>query len=139
MKNTDNLQQELMEAPTLDQFLSENQDNFTRERVGELLEKLMKKRKMSKAVLARLSGMSEVYLHQVFSGRRNPSRDRLICLCFGLAATLDETQKLLTQASYAPLYPRIKRDAIISYGIIHPTGLSEITDKRVAEGEKTLY
>ena len=33
MKNTDNLQQELMEAPTLDQFLSENQDNFTRESV----------------------------------------------------------------------------------------------------------
>ena len=42
MKNTDNLQQELMEAPTQDQFLSENQDNFTRESVCELLEKLMR-------------------------------------------------------------------------------------------------
>ena len=101
MKNTDNLQQELMEAPTLDQFLSENQDNFTRESVCELLEKLMKKRKMSKAVLARLSGMSEVYLHQVFSGRRNPSRSRLLCLCFGLGATLEESQELLKQCGYA--------------------------------------
>ena len=28
MKDTNNLQQELMETATLDQFLSENQDNF---------------------------------------------------------------------------------------------------------------
>ena len=32
--------------------------------------------------------MSEVYLHQVFSGRRSPSRDRLLCLCLGLAVSL---------------------------------------------------
>ena len=28
MKDTNNLRQELMETPDLDQFLSENQDNF---------------------------------------------------------------------------------------------------------------
>ena len=139
MKNTDNLQQELMEAPTLDQFLSENQDNFTRESVCELLEKLMKKRKMSKAVLARLSGMSEVYLHQVFAGRRNPSRDRLLCICVGLGITLDETQRLLTQGGYAQLYPRTRRDAIISYGVVHQLPLGEINDKLFAEQEKTLF
>lgn len=115
MKNTDNLQQELMEAPTLDQFLSENQDNFTRESVCELLEKLMKKRKMSKAVLARLSGMSEVYLHQVFSGRRNPSRSRLLCLCFGLGTTLEESQELLKQCGYARLCLRAGRSIYAVY------------------------
>ena len=139
MKNTDNLQQELMEAPTLDQFLSENQDNFTRESVCELLEKLMKKRKMSKAVLARLSGMSEVYLHQVFSGRRNPSRSRLLCLCFGLGATLEETQELLKQCGYARLYPKNRRDAIILHGIAHGTPLMEINDILFQEGEKPLF
>lgn len=139
MKNTDNLQQELMEAPTLDQFLSENQDNFTRESVCELLEKLMKKRKMSKAVLARLSGMSEVYLHQVFSGRRNPSRSRLLCLCFGLGATLEETQELLKQCGYARLYPKNRRDAIILYGIANGMALFAVNDKLFVENEETLY
>ena len=50
--------------------------------------------------------MSEVYLHQVFSGRRRPSRDRLVCICIGLKATLDEAQELLKQAGYAQLYPK---------------------------------
>lgn len=139
MKNTDNLQQELMEAPTLDQFLSENQDNSTRESVCELLEKLMKKRKMSKAVLARLSGMSEVYLHQVFSGRRNPSRSRLLCLCFGLGATLEESQALLKQCGYARLYPKNRRDAIIFYGIANGMDLFAVNDKLFEENEETLF
>lgn len=82
--------------------------------------------------------MSEVYLHQVFAGRRKPSRDRLLCLCIGLGATLEETQRLLRQATYAQLYPRIKRDAIISHGIIHDVNLNDINDKLFQENEKTL-
>ena len=95
MKDTNNLRQELMEAPSLDQFLSENQDSFNRDSICELLNRLFQKRRISKATLAKQSGMSEVYLHQVFSGRRNPSRSRLLCLCFGLNASLEETQELL--------------------------------------------
>ena len=83
--------------------------------------------------------MSEVYLHQVFAGRRKPSRDRLICLCIGLGATLEETQKLLERAACARLYPRLKRDAIISYGIVHHMELPEINDELFTENEKTLF
>ena len=101
MKDTNNLQQELMAAPDLDRFLSENQDNFNDGNIHELLNTLFQKRKLSKAALAKRSGMSEVYLHQVFSGRRNPSRSRLICLCFGLSATLEESQELLKQGGFA--------------------------------------
>ena len=79
-----------------------------------------------------------MYLHQVFSARRFPSRDRLICLCLGMGASLEETQQLLRQAAYAQLYPRNKRDAIISHGILHHTELSDINDKLFAENEKTL-
>ena len=32
--------------------------------------------------------MSEIYLHQIFAGRRTPSRNRLLCLCYGLGATV---------------------------------------------------
>ena len=54
-----------------------------------------------KAALAKQAGMSEVYLHQVFAGRRNPSRDRLIGLCFGLSATLEEAVALSTQFGFS--------------------------------------
>ena len=95
------------------------------------LTQLYETKDLTKAELARRSGISEVYLHQVFAGRRNPSRDRLLCICVGLG--------MLTQGGYAQLYPRTRRDAIISYGVVHQLPLGEINDKLFAEQEKTLF
>lgn len=138
MKDTNNLQQQLMEAPSLDRFLSENEDSFLSGNIQDLLNTLFQKRNISKAALAKQSGMSEVYLHQVFAGRRNPSRSRLICLCFGLSATLEETQELLKQCSLAQLYPKNRRDAIIIYGLVNGMSLFAVNDKLFSEGEETL-
>ena len=91
------------------------------------------------SVLAKRAGMSEVYLHQVFSGKRNPSRSRLICMCIGMQATLEETQELLKLCGCAQLYPKNKRDAIIIFGITHGKDLFEINDTLFEEEEETLY
>ena len=139
MKSTDNLQQELMSASNLDRFLSDNKESFTGNNVGKVLSGLLRKKGISKAALAKQSGMSEVYLHQVFAGRRNPSRSRLICLCFGLSATLEETQELLKECRMAQLYPRDRRDAIVMFGLINGMSLFDVNDKLSSEGEETLY
>ena len=138
-KSTGQLNQELMQASSLGEYVSENRDAFSEQAVSQLLSELYEKKSISKAALARRAGMSEVYLHQVFSGRRSPSRDRLLCLCLGLEATLAETQELLRQAGFAQLYPRHKRDAIISYGLVHGISLGEINDRLFVENEKTLF
>lgn len=138
-KSTDDLSQELMSQPNLNAFIHENGRAFDKRNFTELLTALYDRKDISKAALARRAGISEVYLHQVFSGRRNPSRDRLICICTGLGASLEETQELLKHAGYAQLYPRLKRDAIISHGLVHGTPLSEINDMLFTENEKTLY
>ena len=139
MKDTNDLRQELMDAADLDRFLSANHESFHSGNAGELLQRLFRKRKLSKAALAKQSGMSEVYLHQVFAGRRNPSRSRLLCLCFGLNATLEETQELLKQCGHAQLYPKNRRDAIIQYGLANGMDLLAVNDKLFAENEETLY
>ena len=138
-KNTDDLQQELMGSLNLDSFLSVNQAHFSNESVPEILNRLFKKRNISKAALAKQSGVSEIYLHQIFAGRRNPSRSRLICLCYGLNATLEETQELLKLCGLAQLYPKIRRDAIIIYGLVHGMSLFEVNDKLFEEDEETLF
>ena len=125
-KNTDGLQQELMDSPDLTQFLSQNQEQFVNKNVAE-------------AALAKQSGMSEIYLHQIFAGRRNPSRNRLLCLCYGLDASVEETQELLKRCGKAQLYPKLKRDAIIYYGLLHKLDLFEINDKLFDENEETLF
>ena len=138
-KNTDNLQQELMNAPDLNQFLSQNQKQFVNPNVAELLNRLFERKNISKASLAKQAGMSEIYLHQIFAGRRNPSRNRLLCLCFGLDASVEETQELLKLCGCAQLYPKNKRDAIILFGITHGKDLFEINDTLFEEEEETLY
>lgn len=138
-KNTGDLQAGLMRQPNLDSYLSENREQFVNHSIAELLLRLFDQSGVSKAAVARNGCMSEVYLYQVLSGRRNPSRDRLLCICVGLGITLEQTQQLLKQAGYAPLYPKLRRDAIISHGIVHGTPLGEINDKLFDEDAKTLF
>ena len=138
-KNTDGLQQELMDSTDLSQFLSRNQEQFVDKSVAELLNHLFEKKNISKAVLAKQAGMSEIYLHQIFAGRRTPSRNRLLCLCYGLEASIEETQELLRLCGMAELYPKLKRDAIIYYGLLHKLDLFVINDKLFNENEDTLF
>lgn len=137
-KDTTDLQFELMSAPDLSRFLSENQDNFYDTSFAELLVNLFEKKDISKAALAKNAGISTVYLYQIFSGERNPSRNRILCLCFGLPASLEETQELLKHSGYAQLFAKNKRDAIIIYGLTHGMDLNEINDRLFLECEETL-
>jgi len=138
-KTTEDLNLELMKNNSIDSYIKDNQALFLDAGTAEALANLWDKHPVAKTALARRAGMSEVYLHQVFSGRRHPSRDRLLCLCVVLGAGLDETQTLLRQYGYAQLDPKIKRDAVVSHGILHRTPLEAVNDKLFAENEKTLY
>lgn len=137
-KNTDTLQQELMSTNNLDRFLTENDASFRDVPLQEAIQCIFDEKGMSKAQLAKQSGISEVYLHQLFSGRRFPSRSRLLCLCFGLGATVDEAQSLLQQARHAPLYSRDRRDAIIIFALSHHMTLFDVNDKLFTENLDTL-
>ena len=137
-KNTDTLQQELMSTNNLDRFLTENDASFRDVPLQEAIQRIFDEKGMSKAQLAKQSGISEVYLHQLFSGRRFPSRSRLLCLCFGLGATVDEAQSLLQQARHAPLYSRDRRDAIIIFALSHHMTLFEVNDTLFTENLDTL-
>ena len=137
-KSTDDLRQELMESPDLEQYLAENDAFFSSKDAAAMLNQLFKKCGLSKAALAKRSGMSEIYLHQIFAGRRNPSRSRLLCLCFGLGASLEETQELLRLCGAAELYPRLRRDAVIIYGLLHGLDLFAVNDRLFSADEETL-
>ena len=137
-KSTDELRRELMEESDIGKYITENQELLVDADIKALLAQIYRRDPIPKSELAERAGMSEVYVHQVFSGRRKASRDRLLCLCIGLEATQEETQELLRLSTYALLHPRVKRDAIILHGIIHRKGLVEINERLYAENEKTL-
>jgi hypothetical protein len=74
------------------------------------------------------SGIDRTYGHQLFNGTRKPSRNKVIQLALGLAIDVEETQMLLRIAEKTPLYPKIKRDAAIIYGIAHKMQVNEVQE-----------
>ena len=129
---------ELMNAPDLKQFLAQHESSFTSRDFSRLLQEQIRKKGINKADLAKASGMSDVYLHQLISGRRSPSRTRLICICIGLGLTLEETQQFLYHAGMGPLYSKSRWDAIIIYGISHRMDLYTINDLLFDANEDTM-
>ena len=65
-KSTSQLNEELLQASSLSDYVNGNRAAFTEKDVAELLSALYEKKKLSKAALARKAGMSEVYLHYLF-------------------------------------------------------------------------
>ncbi len=135
---TDELEKEMKGRGELEYFLHQHEESFVSYDVGKLLESLIKEKKISKAELARRAKMSDVYLYQIISGRRQPSRDRLLCLCVGLGLTLEETKDFLKKARETDLYAKDRRDAIIMFAIVQGWDLGRINDSLYEAGEKTL-
>jgi hypothetical protein len=65
------------------------------------------------------AGLEKSFGHQLFSGRRTPSRDTVLQLAFGFSLSVTDTQELLKVARKSPLYPRVKRDSAIIYRLYH--------------------
>lgn len=137
-KTTKELNQELTAAPDLKRFLEDNREQFQKTGFQERLQELFHNAEISKATLAKRAQTSEIYLYQIFSGTRIPSRDRMLCLCFGLSATLEQTQELLRIGGMAQLYAKNQRDAVIMYALTHQVELAKANDLLFAENEETL-
>lgn len=137
-KNTDELHSELMNSNSIETYINENSESFVDDSITELFLDIFSGKGISKAELARRSGSSTVYVHQVFAGRRSPSRNKLICLGIGMGAELSELQRLLKAAGYAPLYPANKRDSIIMFGVHHSSPLTGIDEELYEHDMETL-
>ena len=72
------------------------------------------------------SGIERTYGHQLFNGRRKPSRDKAIQLAFGFEMNYNEAQDLLKAARKSPLHPKIKRDAVIIYALNRGLAMSDV-------------
>lgn len=137
-KSTEDLKTELKQDSSLKTFLTENEVEFVEPDIGALIQAALDKKSISKAELARSSGMSTVYLYQLLSGRRYPSRDRMLCLCIGFGCSLEEAQDLLRKSRFAELYVKVRRDAIVAYGLENGLSINEINDLLYENEEETL-
>ncbi|WP_443708293.1 helix-turn-helix domain-containing protein, partial [Ruminococcus bicirculans (ex Wegman et al. 2014)] len=112
MKKTTQLMEELNGSDDINSFLSNNKDSLDRQDFASYLCELLKKKKMTKIEVIRISQLNQIYGYQIFAGARLPSKDKIIAIALAMKLDVDTVQRLLTLAGEAQLYPKNPRVCI---------------------------
>lgn len=138
IKDTEKIVEELGLCPDFKTFYDENKDYMISLSLSKMLDHLMKSKGLKKSAVIKASELSEVYAYQIFSGRRNPERNKLLCLSVGMGLDLGECQELLRAAGYQPLYVKLPFDSIVIYGICKKMTVVQINGMLFDYGFETL-
>ncbi len=137
-KPTEELLEKLTKTKQLDDYLKENKEFMVDSSLCELLNQLLKEKNCSKIEAIKGAELNEIYGYQIFSGKRIPSRDKLICIAIGIKLSLEETQTLLKSAGFAPLYPKHERDSILIFGIQGKNTVPQINMMLYERNQETI-
>lgn len=137
-KPTNELMNALSESSSIQNYIQTEQKHFIDSTISDYLNQLVEEKALKKSDVIKKAELNEIYGYQIFSGKRIPSRDKLISLSFGMSLSLEETQALLKYAGYAPLYPKQKRDSLVIWGISHQFTIYQINELLYTEQENTL-
>lgn len=125
IKNTDEMQQEIQSTDNIYDVLDNNHESFRFEELSDYLKGLLERKNIKPADAIRKSGLDRSYGHQIISGKKAPSRDKLIALSFGMGLELDEVNDLLKVSRNRTLYARDQRDAVIIYAFTNKLSIIE--------------
>ena len=128
MPTTDELMKTLKSSRKIEDYLRSNEAEFVEFKLSEYLERLLKEKNLKKAVVIESSGLAREYAYQIFSGKKIPSRKKLLQICIGMKLNIEESQTLLKYTGFNPLYPRVKFDGVILYALEKKMTLYEIND-----------
>lgn len=137
-KRTEELMQMLNTTDTLEDYWAVNQNELLEPSPEIYLNKLLKQYQVTKNEVIRRSGLNQIYGYQIFAGSKKPSRDKLIALIFGFPLHLNDAQRLLRVGGASELYPRVRRDSIILFGLKQKLSVQELDDLLFELGEQTI-
>ena len=104
----------------------------------EYYRSLSRVKETTDSALIELSGIERSYYYQIMKGKRHPSRDKILRLCIGAGLTLRETTRALELSENAPLYPKSRRDIIITVAINQSATVIDTNLLLFDYGEKAL-
>lgn len=137
-KSTDELKNELLKENNIDHFIRKNEDEMYKVTVQEMLGTLLEKYGEKQKDIIKRSFIPAGYAYQVFEGRKNASRDKLIRLAMAFPLSVEETNRLIRAGGYNELYVRNKRDVLILYSLENKYGVGETNELLYSNGEELL-
>lgn len=119
----------LTAATSVRTFLRHHRHHLLEGSLAEYLCEVCEQKQMIHEHVIQRSGIDRTYGHQIFNGRRkNPSRDKLILLAFGMSMTLAETQRMLLLGKKVQLHARVMRDDVIIFCLDRGLGIAQVEE-----------
>lgn len=137
-KTTDKLNLLLKNTKNIEQYIKSNEDYLAERDLAGYLEKLLSEKHMKKSELSKRAGLNSSYVYDIFAGRKKPSRNKVLAMCFGFKLNSDESNHLLNYASLSELYPRIKRDSIIIFALDNNIDIDRCNYLLMDSGEEAI-
>ena len=137
MKTTEELLNTLKQTD-IETFWQEHQEDLIQMKPHEFLSDLILRSGLRKAEIIRKSEFDTVYFHQVVAGSKVPSRDKLLRILIALDTPFKDCQLALRLYGHAILYPRVRRDGCIIYGLNNHFTLPRIQEELQKNGEDPL-
>lgn len=123
--STEEMWTKLFASPNVTGYLSRSSRSAELPAFSEYIGKLREEMGVKPEKVLKLAQIEPSYGYKLFSGARNPSRETVLQLAFGFSMDLEKAQQLLKVARFAPLHPKIKRDAVIAYCLYHKQSIEE--------------
>ena len=135
-KLTEELLNELLDAPSIEGYIKEH--DFTAPSLSGYLKQLLEEKGLERSRVVRMADLNETFGYQIFTGARNPSRDKVLQIAFAMALSLRETNRALKAAGASSLDPKCRRDAIIIFCIDQGCSLQKVNEELYRLGENTV-
>lgn len=130
-KNTAELLNELEQAKNtieFEDFLKRNDVEMHRDSFGDCVLKLCAKYEVTPSVLQPQIAISKSQFYSLLNGTRNPSKESVIKIAFGLKITQSEMNELLQASGFHALDPRDREAAIIMFGLDNQKEVGKIDE-----------
>lgn len=116
---TDELLRLLFMESSLERLMEKDPSSLSFPSFPDYITALCKKRDEPPERVINRANIEKSYGHQLFNGRRNPSRDTVLQLAFGFEMDYEAAQELLKIARKSLLHPKVKRDMVLVFCLQH--------------------
>lgn len=137
-KLTDELMKELNSTSQIDKYLNENGDYLLDTTLSDYLCSKIEEKGLTKAGIIKKSEINQIYGYQILSGKRVPSRNKLLSICIGAEFSISEINDALKISEFSPLSPKKKRDSIIIFCIKNKYPIWKINEELYDHDFQTL-
>lgn len=116
-KKTELLNQEMQDIKTneaLDRFI---EDNIVQQYSSfhEYFNEYIGAHDLALPEILKLSNIDKGYFYNIVNGRRQPKRDKILCLCIASGMDVRHTNRALRIGGVSELYPKNERDVRIQF------------------------